>query len=178
VVLSELLNERAPAAWLMAPRGDAQSGGEAGACPLAALAAHCLSRGLVLTYTSHSKFDLVLLPREAGTHDGVTFVVFATRVGGAAGWDVAAQRSQHGTRSCQGRPPAHLVPCLPPPPPTPQQVEGVAFIARTVGARRLAVVLDLDSTVGLRSACCLLHPSLLHLPACAACLRLPVPART
>lgn len=124
VVLSELLNQRGPAAWLAAPcsgpaasdsscssegsehsQGSKGSGGAPGAA-LVRLAQRCFERGEVLVLnTQMQHFDLLLLPRQAAAADGVAFAVFATRV------------------------------------------DGVQFIAQTIAAKQVAVVLDLDSTL-------------------------------
>lgn len=99
VVLSELLNQRGPAAWLAAPcsgpaasdsscssegsehsQGSKGSGGAPGAA-LVRLAQRCFERGEVLVLnTQMQHFDLLLLPRQAAAADGVAFAVFATRV--------------------------------------------------------------------------------------------------
>ena len=77
VVLSELLNKRGPAAWLAACDADADSSAQ-----LTRLAADCITAGTVLVLSSQSSFDLVLVPREACTQDGVAFAAFATRMRG------------------------------------------------------------------------------------------------
>ena len=79
-MLSELLNQRGPAAWLAACDTDADSSAQ-----LKRLAANCLTTGTVLVLPSQSSFDLVLVPREACTQDGVAFAAFATRVRGRGG---------------------------------------------------------------------------------------------
>lgn len=87
VVLSELLNQRGPAAWLAAPSAGSGAEGaceqDAGAAALSRLAQRCISRGTVLVLMTLSTFDLVLVPRAASVDDGVGFVMFATRVGPA-----------------------------------------------------------------------------------------------
>jgi hypothetical protein len=80
VVLSELLNKRGPAAWLAACDADADSSAQ-----LTRLAADCITAGTVLVLSSQSSFDLVLVPRDACTQDGVAFAAFATRVRGGGG---------------------------------------------------------------------------------------------
>ncbi|KAL4440042.1 hypothetical protein ABPG75_003043 [Micractinium tetrahymenae] len=125
VVLSELLNQRGPAAWLAAPSSsgpaasdsscssagsassqETEGSSEAPGAALVRLAQRCIERREVLVLTTQMQhFDLLLLPRQAVAEDGVAFAVFATRV------------------------------------------DGVRFIAQTIAAKQVAVVLDLDSTL-------------------------------
>lgn len=99
VVLSELLNQRGPAAWLAAPccscatssssesSNDSMSWQESGCsreapgAALLRLARHCIERREVLTLnTQMQHFDLLFVPRKAAADDGIGFAVFATRV--------------------------------------------------------------------------------------------------
>ncbi|KAL4423463.1 hypothetical protein ABPG77_005415 [Micractinium sp. CCAP 211/92] len=124
VVLSELLNQRGPVAWLAAlcsgPTTSASSCSSYGiesvqeskdtretpGAALVQLAQRSIRQGEVLVLSTQAEhFDLLLLPRQAAAADGVAFAVFAT------------------------------------------QVDGVRFIAQTIAAKRVAVVLDLDSTL-------------------------------
>lgn len=78
-MLSELLNQRPPAAWVSVSGAD--EGGQ-----LLQLARDCAALGTVLSLQGPT-FDLLLVPRTAGSEDGVAFAAFATRVhaGGGGG---------------------------------------------------------------------------------------------
>ena len=97
-MLSELLNKRGPAAWLVdaSPPGPAAGGT---ARTLTCLALDCLARNQVLLLRSPPAFDLVLVPREACAEDGVAFAAFATRVRASAASPARAAAS----RPCIGK---------------------------------------------------------------------------
>lgn len=75
--MSELLNRRAPAAWLAV----SQEGGSD--ADLLQLAHDCATLSTILVLPGPT-FDLVMVPRTACRGDGVAFAVFATRVGAGA----------------------------------------------------------------------------------------------
>lgn len=90
MVLSELLNQRPPAAWVsVSPDGPDEGGA------LLQLARDCAALGTVLSLQGPT-FDLLLIPRTAGGEDGVAFAAFATRVRIRAGRAAVVRRAVGG----------------------------------------------------------------------------------
>lgn len=120
VVLSELLNRRAPAGWLAvcpddatpsaaAPSDDAGGGegGGGGGGALLQLAADCATLSTVLSLPG-PLYDLLFVPRTAAEQDGIAFAVFATRVRGGG-----VTRGRHGMSVCERRSSAQRRPSQP-----------------------------------------------------------------
>lgn len=116
VVLSELLNQRGPVAWLAASCSgpttsdsscssygiesvqESKDTRETPGAALVQLAQRSIRQGEVLVLSTQAEhFDLLLLPRQAAAADGVAFAVFATQARASQG---TASSAQCGTCFC------------------------------------------------------------------------------